>query len=116
LRRLSSSPGSPASRQKEYKGTESLQLDRTLLSTRSAGRMRGAPSRAPFRIWVTRGKETVIHVVRDKRESQIPSVPKKLTKKTQCSYSFFGNLKPREGEQRNRESAPGKGTIGGQGP
>ena len=63
LRRLSSSPGSPASRQKEYKGRESLQLDRRLLRTRSAGRIREAPSSTPFRIWATQGKEIVIDIV-----------------------------------------------------
>ena len=67
LSRLSSSPGSPASRQKEYKRTESLQLDRRLLKTRSAGRMWEAPSSMPFRIWATRGKERVIDLIRGKR-------------------------------------------------
>lgn len=50
LRRLRGSPGSPASWQKEYKSTESLQLDRRLLRMRNAGRRWDAPSRTPFRI------------------------------------------------------------------
>lgn len=51
LRRLRGSSGSPASWQKEYKSTESLQLDRRLLRMRNAGRRWEAPSRTPFRIW-----------------------------------------------------------------
>lgn len=53
LRRLRGSLGSPASWQKEYKSTESLQLDRRLLRTRSAGSRWEASSRMPFRIWRT---------------------------------------------------------------
>lgn len=94
LSRLSSSPGSPASWQKEYKATESLQLDRRLLRIWRAGRMREAPSSTPFRIWVSRGKEMAT-LSQVKGESDWQRGPNVL-------LPFFVSLKPRGGEQKNR--------------
>lgn len=105
LRRLSSSLGSPASRQKEYKGTESLQLDRRLLRTRSAGRMREAPSSMPFRIWVKGGG---IAVIRGKRRVTVTKCPQGVGISPDVAIPFSGSLKHREGEEGNRETVPGK--------
>jgi hypothetical protein len=63
LRRLRGSSGSPASWQKEYKSTESLQLDRRLLRMRSTGRRWDTPSRTPFRIWGQKREKTAIGII-----------------------------------------------------
>lgn len=69
LRRLRGSSGSPASWQKEYKSTESLQLDRRLLRMRSAGRRWEALSRTPFRIWGQEREKTAFGIILGKEKS-----------------------------------------------